>query len=300
MKTGVFTHASSLDHDTGFGHPERPERFLAAQRALRLIPELEWRDAPAASREQITRVHTPALYDMLSVFGAGALDADTVLSEESFTAATHAAGAVCAAVDAVCTGELHNAFCLVRPPGHHAEPARAMGFCLFNNVAIGALQARTVHGKQRVAVLDFDVHHGNGTQAAAWNDAEFFFASSHQWPFYPGTGSAGERGAHGHIHNAPLEAGCGSAVFRRAWAEQLLPALVAFKPDFTLISAGFDGHTADPLGGLELTTADFGWVTTEILKITGPNVVSSLEGGYNLAALSDSVAIHVRALLETP
>lgn len=299
MKTGIFSHSSSVAHDTGYGHPERPERFLAAQRALKTIPELSWHEAPAASREQILRVHTPALFDRLSMFGAGAVDADTVLCDESFTAALHAAGAVCAAIDAVCTGALENAFCLVRPPGHHAEPDRAMGFCLFNNVAIGALQARAVHGKQRVVVVDFDVHHGNGTQAAAWDDADFFFASSHQWPFYPGTGALGERGAHGNIHNVPLAAGCGSTVFRHAWTEQLLPALAAFKPDFTLISAGFDAHMADPLGGLDLTTADFGWVTEEILKITGPNVVSTLEGGYNLAALADSTAVHVRALLET-
>jgi acetoin utilization deacetylase AcuC-like enzyme len=300
MKTGIFTHASSLAHDTGYGHPERPERFLSAQRALKLIPELDWREAPAASREQILRVHTPELYDGLSVFGVGAWDADTVLSEQSFTAALHAAGAVCAAVDAVCIGELRNAFCLVRPPGHHAEPAQAMGFCLFNNVAIGARHARAVHGKQRVAVLDFDVHHGNGTQAAAWDDTEFFFASSHQWPFYPGSGAAGERGAHGNIHNVPLAAGCGSAVFRAAWAEQILPALAAFRPDFTLISAGFDAHVVDPLGGLDLTSADFAWLTREIVRITGPNLVSTLEGGYNLAALADSCVAHVRALLEMP
>ena len=303
MTTAVFHHPSSLQHDTGIGHPERVERVQVVWRALRSIEGLEWREAPSATPEQIMRVHTSALYDMISVFGEGALDADTVLSEPSFTAALHAAGAVCAAVEAVHAGQIKNAFCAVRPPGHHAEPDQAMGFCLFNNIAVGARQAQAL-GYPRVAVLGFDVHHGNGTQTAAWNDANFFFASSHQWPHYPGTGAHSERGAYGQIHNAPLPEGCGSGPFRAVWQNELLPALEGFAPDFIFMSAGFDAHLADPLGGLGLTTADFSWLTAQISQIAAKScagrVVSRLEGGYNLAALADSTVAHVRALLECP
>lgn len=272
-------------------------------RALAAITGLQQGEAPAASREQLLRVHTAQLVDALEQQEPGPIDADTVLSESSYLAALHAAGAVCAAVDAVMSGKADNAFCAVRPPGHHAEPDRAMGFCLFNNAAVGALQARAVHSCQRVAVLDFDVHHGNGTQAAAWDDADFFFASSHQWPFYPGSGARSERGAHGNVVNAPLPEGAGPELFRAAWADLILPACAAFRPDIIIISAGFDAHLADPLGGLGLAADDFGWVTAEILKTAreccAGRVVSTLEGGYNLAALADSAAAHVRALNES-
>ena len=191
---------------------------------------------------------------------------------------------------------------VARPPGHHAEPERAMGFCLFNGAAIAALHARSVHGAKRVAVVDFDVHHGNGTEAAFWHDENAFYASSHQWPQYPGTGRASDRGAFDNIANAPLAGGEGSLAFRRAWGETLLPALSDFGPELIVISAGFDAHRADPLGGLELTEEDFAWATREIAAVArdkaGGRLVSIMEGGYDLKALSDSVAAHVKVLMD--
>jgi len=215
-------------------------------------------------------------------------------------AALRAVGAVCAAVDAVVGGEAANAFCAVRPPGHHAEPARAMGFCLFNNVAIGARHARAVHGLARVAVVDFDVHHGNGTQAAFEADATLFYASTHQSPLYPGTGGREERGV-GNIVNLPLPPGTDSVGFRRAVADELLPALDEFAPELILVSAGFDAHAADPLAGLALTEADFAWITEALLVLAGRHcggrLVSVLEGGYDLDALAASAAAHIGALM---
>jgi len=228
------------------------------------------------------------------------VDSDTVLSAGSGEAMVRAAGAVVRAVDAVAAGEVSNAFCAVRPPGHHAESHRAMGFCLVNNIAVGALHARAKHGWQRVAVIDFDVHHGNGTQDIFWEDADAFYASSHQFPFYPGTGSRRETGAHGNVINVPLNAGTRGDVFRGAYTDEILPALTAFKPDLILISAGFDAHKDDPLGGLGLTAADFAWVTAQIMdvarEVCGGRVVSALEGGYNLDALADCVVAHVETL----
>jgi acetoin utilization deacetylase AcuC-like enzyme len=204
-------------------------------------------------------------------------------------------------VDAVMADRARAAFVATRPPGHHAEPERAMGFCLFSNAAIAAHHARAAWGKQRVAVVDFDVHHGNGTQAVAWDNPDFFFGSSHQFPFYPGTGSTGETGAHGQIVNAPLAAGSGSAAFRAAWTDRILPALDAFAPDCLIISAGFDAHRDDPLGGLELDEADFAWITARIVESarrhTGGRIVSLLEGGYDLDALAASAAAHVQGLM---
>jgi acetoin utilization deacetylase AcuC-like enzyme len=230
------------------------------------------------------------------------LDPDTVMSAGSAEAALRAAGAVTDAVDLVMAGRLRNAFCAVRPPGHHAERDRAMGFCLFNNVAVGALHARAVHGLQRVAIVDFDVHHGNGTQDIAFADPALFYASIHQAPFYPHTGSAAETGAAGNIVNVPLPAGAGGAAFRTAISAHILPALDGFKPDMVFISAGFDGHRADPLADLTLIEADFAWATTEICALAarhaGARVVSSLEGGYDLAALARSASAHMRALME--
>jgi acetoin utilization deacetylase AcuC-like enzyme len=232
--------------------------------------------------------------------GHAAIDADTVLSPGSGEAALRAAGAVCAAVDAVMAGEATNAFCAVRPPGHHAEPERAMGFCLFNSVAIGARRAREAHGLERVAVVDFDVHHGNGTQAAFEHDPRVFYGSTHQWPLYPGTGSARERGV-GNIVNAPLRPMSGSAEFRRAFNEFILPALEDFRPDFLLVSAGFDAHRRDPLAQLLLDEGDYGWVTERLLDLAARHcqgrLVSTLEGGYDLDALAASAAAHVAALL---
>jgi len=307
MTTALFSHPSCFNHDTGRMHPERPARLKAVLGALE-DPEfagLLRREAPRASRAQLARVHPEAYIDAVleavPESGYVGLDPDTILSPGSGEAALRAAGALCAAVDAVMAGEARNAFCAVRPPGHHAEPAHAMGFCVFNNVAVGALQARTAHGLQRVAVIDFDVHHGNGTQATFWDDAELFLGSTHQWPLYPGTGGPKERGAHDNIVNAPLAPMAGSAEFRQSMQDRVLPALRRFKPDFILVSAGFDGHEEDPLAGLRLHEDDYAWITGEILAVASKHcadrVVSTLEGGYDLHALAASAAAHVRALM---
>jgi acetoin utilization deacetylase AcuC-like enzyme len=306
MTTRLYTHPACLQHDMGRGHPESPARLQAVLAALD-APEfagLERAEAPSAGVAQIARAH-PAAYveailEAVPQAGHVALDADTTLSPGSGAAALRAAGAVCAAVDAVAAGEIANAFCAVRPPGHHAEPTTAMGFCLFNNVAIGAHQARAVHGLRRVAVIDFDVHHGNGTQAMFETDPELFYASTHQMPLYPGTGAASETGV-GNICNAPLQPYAGSAEFRAAMRDLVLPALDAFRPDILLISAGFDAHKADPLANLQLDEADYAWATDELLAIAERHcrgrVVSALEGGYDLAALAASAAAHVRRLM---
>jgi acetoin utilization deacetylase AcuC-like enzyme len=265
---------------------------------------LEWAEAPPAEFEQIMRVHPPAFIEgvlaAVPASGLVALDADTILSPGSGEAALRAAGAVAAAVDAVARGQIANAFCAVRPPGHHAEASTAMGFCIFNNVAIGAYQARAVHGLERVAVVDFDVHHGNGTQAIFERDPALFYASTHQMPLYPGTGSARETGV-GNICNAPLPPNAGSAEFRAAMMDRVLPALDAFRPDFLLISAGFDAHRADPLANLQLEEADYAWASDQLLAVAARRchgrVVSALEGGYDLAALAASSAAHVRRLM---
>jgi acetoin utilization deacetylase AcuC-like enzyme len=265
---------------------------------------VERREAPAAALEDIARVHPRRFAERLLAAvpeaGHAAIDADTVLSPGSGEAALRAAGAVAAGVDAVVAGEADNAFCAVRPPGHHAEPARAMGFCLFNNAAIGALRARQVHGLARVAVVDFDVHHGNGTQACFYDDASLFYASTHQSPLYPGTGAAQERGV-GNIVNVPLRPMSGSREFRLAFEREILPALDSFRPNLVLISAGFDAHKSDPLAQLMLDEADYTWVTERLIEAArqhaGGRVVSTLEGGYDLAALAASAAAHLRVLM---
>ena len=267
------------------------------------IAGLERRVAPGIDPALLHLVHPSALVDhVLAPIKENErrrIDGDTVMSAGSAEAALRAAGAVCAAIDSVMAGEIDNAFCAVRPPGHHAEPGRAMGFCLFNNVAVGALYAREKHALGRIAVVDFDVHHGNGTQAAFETDGDLFYASTHQWPLYPGTGAPGETGV-GNIVNVPLAAGSGSAEFRYAMSENVLPALEAFRPDMILVSAGFDAHRDDPLAGLKFCTEDYGWATARLAEIaTGlcrGRLVSALEGGYDLSALADSVAVHVGAL----
>jgi acetoin utilization deacetylase AcuC-like enzyme len=304
--TLLFTHRACLLHDPSPGHPESPARLaaiLAALDALEFAPLIR-REAPRAERALIERLHPADFIERLLASvpqsDYAAIDGDTILSPDSGEAALRAAGALCAAVDAVMAGEGANAFCAVRPPGHHAEPERAMGFCLFNNVAIGALHARHAHGCARVAVIDFDVHHGNGTQAAFERDPMLFFASTHQSPLYPGTGMATEHGV-GNIVNVPLPPRSGSTQFRRAMSDSILPALADFRPDFILISAGFDAHREDPLANLELTEADFAWATDEILAVAKSScqgrVVSTLEGGYDLDALAASASAHVRALM---
>ena len=306
MTTLLYTHPACLGHDPGEHHPESPARLVAVLEALSGpdFAALERREAPEAALDDLARVHPRQLVEALLAAvpqtGHVAIDADTVMSPGSGAAALRAAGAVAAAVDAVGAGEADNAFCAVRPPGHHAEPRRPMGFCLFNNVAVGALRAREVHGLDRVAVVDFDVHHGNGTQARFADDAGLFYASTHQSPLYPGTGAASETGV-GNIVNLPLRPMSGSLEFRRAVERHLLPALDEFAPEMVLISAGFDAHRADPLAQLMLVEADYAWVTERLVEIAGIHargrVVSTLEGGYDLGALGASAAAHVRALM---
>jgi acetoin utilization deacetylase AcuC-like enzyme len=306
MTTLLYTHPACLDHDPGGHHPESPARLQAVLQALEApqFAGIERREAPEADLDDIARVHprrfVEALLAAVPTSGHVGIDADTVMSPGSGRAALRAAGAVVAAVDAVAAGEADNAFCAVRPPGHHAEPRRAMGFCLFNNVAIGALRARQAHGLARVAVIDFDVHHGNGTQACFHDDASLFYASTHQSPFYPGTGARGETGV-GNIVNAPLPAMAGSREFHLAFEREILPALDSFRPEMVLISAGFDAHRRDPLAQLMLDEADYVWVTERLLAVARTHaegrVVSTLEGGYDLAALGASAAAHVGVLM---
>ena len=306
MTTFLYTHPACLDHDPGRHHPESPARLRAVLAALD-DPEfarLERREAPEAAREDLLRVHSrrhvEGILAAVPKTGHIAIDADTVLSPASGEAALRAAGAVVAAVDAVVANEADNAFCAVRPPGHHAEPQRAMGFCLFNNAAIGALRARKVHGLTRVAVVDFDVHHGNGTQAAVEGDGSLFYASTHQYPLYPGTGAASEIGV-GNVVNVPLRPMAGSSQFRLGVTQRILPALDAFRPELVILSAGFDAHRSDPLAQLMLEEADYTWVTEKLLDIAyrhaAGRLVATLEGGYDLAALAASAAAHVRVLM---
>jgi len=307
MTTILYTHPACLEHDAGAGHPERPARLQAVLAALEseAFAALDRREAPRAEREQIARVHPASfvdrILDSIPSDGHVGLDMDTIVSPGSGEAALRAAGALCAAVDAVMAGEADNAFCAVRPPGHHAEPERAMGFCLFNNIAIGAAQARAVHGLTRVAVVDFDVHHGNGTQAMFWDDSELFFGSTHQMPLYPGTGSQDERGVSGNIVNVPLPPMAGSEEFRLAMGEGILPALRRFAPEFLLVSAGFDAHQDDPLAQLRFRDEDYTWATTELRRVAedccSGRLVSTLEGGYDLGALASSASAHVQALM---
>jgi acetoin utilization deacetylase AcuC-like enzyme len=308
MPVLLLSHPAGLEHETGPGHPERIARLRAVTAALG-APEFDSlirEEAPAATRGQLGRVHPAGYIDsVLNTKPAPGklvrLDPDTVMSTGSAEAASRGAGGAIAAVDAVQSGRVRAAFVATRPPGHHAEPDRSMGFCLFSNAAIAAHHARAAWGRQRVAVLDFDVHHGNGTQAVAWDDADFFFGSSHQYPFYPGTGALGETGVAGQIVNAPLAARSGRAAFEAAWTGRILPALDAFAPDCIIVSAGFDAHRDDPLAQLELDVEDFAWITGAIMaaadRHTGGRIVSLLEGGYDLDALAASAAAHVRRLM---
>jgi acetoin utilization deacetylase AcuC-like enzyme len=302
----LFTHPACLDHDPGTGHPERPHRLRAVLRALEGsdFAGIRKREAPLAEIDQIARVHDAdfvrLILDSVPTEGRVQVDPDTALSPGSGQAALRAAGGACAAVDAVMGGEAKRAFIAVRPPGHHAETARAMGFCLFNNVAIAARHAQAARGAKKVAVVDFDVHHGNGTQEIFERDPSLFFASSHQWPCYPGTGAPDERGV-GNVVNVGLAPGSGSVAFRQAWERQILPAVDDFAPDLLVISAGFDAHADDPLAQLELTEDDYAWVTEKLMAIADRHakgrVVSALEGGYDLRALAASAAAHVRAMM---
>jgi len=309
MPTALITHPACLDHDMGEHHPECPDRLRAVLAALEAeeFADLLREAAPQATKEQLTRVHPANYVDaILSIrpteHETVQLDADTAMSHGSAEAALRAAGAAVAAVDAVMEGWARAAFAATRPPGHHAEPTRPTGFCMFNNAAVAALHARARWGIQRVAVVDFDVHHGNGTQAMFAADPDLFYASSHQHPCYPGTGTASERGTANNIVNAPLRHGSDDTAIRAAWSNIILPELDRFAPGLLIVSAGFDAHKADPLAQLRLETTDFTWVTQELLGIAAAHcngrLVSCLEGGYDLHALAASAAAHVRTLMQ--
>ena len=311
MTTALITHRACMEHDPGAGHPESPARLETILRALdgSEFRSLIWLEAPPVGRAFLEQAHHPALVETIlgplnelaRRDGLAAIDPDTVMSAGSAEAALRAAGAVCLAVDELIAGKASNAFCAVRPPGHHAERGGAMGFCLFNNVAVGAYRARAC-GFQRIAIVDFDVHHGNGTQDIFWDDPEALYISTHQMPLYPGTGSARERGAHDNIVNLPLPPGAGGRELRAAFETCAIPALEKFGADFLFISAGFDAHLSDPLANLAFTEEDFAWVTRALCihasRACEGRVVSTLEGGYDLAALARSASAHVRALME--
>jgi acetoin utilization deacetylase AcuC-like enzyme len=302
----LYTHPACLAHNAGPGHPESPSRLQAVLEALDAdrFATLDRIEAPRATREQLARAHETALIEHVFATapqeGFARLDPDTAMSPDSLEAALRAAGAACAAIDALIDGTTDRAFCAVRPPGHHATHAAAMGFCLFNNVAVATAHA-LARGIDRVAIIDFDVHHGNGTQDIFWNDARVLYASTHQSPLYPGTGALEERGGAGNIVNAPLPPRSGSAEFRAAISGTVLPALEAFRPQLVIISAGFDAHRLDPLADLNLEAQDYAWVTRELVEIAqkyaSGRVLSSLEGGYSLTALRESTAAHVAALI---
>ncbi len=311
MSTVLITHPCFVEHDTGPGHPERPDRMRAIDRALEReeFTYLHREEAPlrADVEDGIALAHPKSYIDAIKSARPEPgdhvhLDPDTVMSAGSWEAALRAVGAGLRAVDLVVDPEsgVKNVFCQVRPCGHHAESARAMGFCLFNNVAIAALYARAKHGAERIAVVDFDVHHGNGTQDIFWSDKDLFLGSTHQMPLYPGTGAVSESGV-GNIWNAPLRPYDAGDRFRDAFESRILPALDNFGPDIVLVSAGFDAHADDPLANLRLKEADFAWATEALMKAArrhaGGRLISMLEGGYNLEALGRSVAAHVKALM---
>ena len=301
MSVALFTHPAALAYDTGPEHPENAERMRAVLRALEAqeFSSLLRETAPQATTAQLKAAHDPDYVDAILALPRDSetvIDGDTVFGPGTLEAALRAAGGACAAVDAVFEGWAEAAFVAMRPPGHHAEPDRAMGFCFFNNAAIAALHARARWGMKRVAVADFDVHHGNGTQQIFSQDPGLFYGSTHQSPCFPGTGSASEQGVASNIVNVPLPPGATGEGFRAAWEAQILPRLAAFAPELLIISAGFDAHAADPMAQLRLREADFAWVTRALLEVADAccpgRVVSLLEGGYDLNALS---AKHGRA-----
>ncbi len=306
MSVALFTHPAVLGHDTGPEHPECADRIRYVLRALEtpdFVPLLR-EIAPEAPLEALRPAHSQAHIDAILALPRDRItyiDGDTVYGPGSLEAALRAAGGAIAGVDAVMEGWAKAAFIATRPPGHHAESGRAMGFCLFNNVAIAAFHARARWGLKRIAVVDFDVHHGNGTQDIFGPDPDLFYASTHQQPCYPGTGMVHEHGVAANVLNVPLPPGSGSDDFREAWEHKIIPTLNAFRPELLLISAGFDAHAADPLAQLRLREIDFTWVTNALLAAADTHcpgrVVSLLEGGYNLDATAASAAAHVRALM---
>ncbi|OYY11119.1 MAG: acetoin utilization protein [Rhizobiales bacterium 35-68-8] len=307
MSTLLITHPSGLLHLTPPGHPERVDRLRALDRIFEQekFAALLRESAPAGQREDIIRVHPEDFVDAMAeaspTEGLVRIDSDTIMSPGSWEAVTRAVGGACYAVDEVVARKVDNAFVCTRPPGHHCETRRPMGFCLLNQVAIAARHAQAAHGIERVAIIDFDVHHGNGTQEIFWADPSVMYASTHQMPLYPGTGAVSENGALNTIVNAPLRSGDGGDAFREAMESRIIPRLEAFAPELVLISAGFDAHKNDPLGSLRLIDTDFGWVTRRLMEIAdktaGGRVVSVLEGGYDLDGLATSAAAHVTALM---
>jgi acetoin utilization deacetylase AcuC-like enzyme len=308
MTTAFLTHPDCLGHVTPSGHPERVERLEAILARIDApeFSDLDRIEAPLGTVDQVLLAHPLDYYRRIESAipdsGIVTLDADTYLSPRTLNAVLRGVGAAVKAVDLVLDGEADNAFCATRPPGHHAETSTAMGFCLFGNVAIAAKHALQNRGLDRVAIVDFDVHHGNGTQDLVWNEPGIFFASTHQMPLYPGSGYPSERGAHNNILNVPLNSGADGSALINAFRQSILPAVRRFKPELLLISAGFDGHRDDPLAGLNFETSDFSEVTRLLCDFAteacGGRVVSVLEGGYDLEALADSVAAHVRVLME--
>lgn len=303
MSVALITHPSSLQHETPPGHPERVDRIRAVSEVLE-GEDLLRVTAPLAADDDVLRCHPKAYLDALRAAapaqGWSGIDGDTFMSPGSLEAIWRAAGGVVTAVDMVLSGAATRAFSAMRPPGHHAERETAMGFCFLGNIAIGAKHALEHHGLSRVAIVDFDVHHGNGTQTLVEEDGRILFVSTHQSPLYPGTGAAHETGAHDNVLNVPLPEGTDGAAYGRMFERDVLPLVRRFSPELLLISAGFDAHRRDPLAGLRLEDEDFGWITAELVAVAeehcGGRVVSVLEGGYDLDGLAGGVAAHVRAL----
>ena len=308
MSTALIHHPDAAQHITPQGHPERVARIEAVAQVLAAaeFDGLQRHEAPLADESEVLRCHPPEYLERvrkaIPAAGGYQLDADTHVSPGSWRAVMRGVGGTCRAVDLVLGGDARNAFVAMRPPGHHAETSTPMGFCLFGNAAIGAQRALDHHGLKRVAVVDFDVHHGNGTQDLLWDESRALFVSSHQMPLFPGSGAPGERGAHDNILNLPLQPGSGGDEFRAAWESHAFPRLRAFAPELIIVSAGFDGHRADPLANLALVEEDFAWITGALCDIAAEvcegRVVSVLEGGYDLDALSASVRAHVLMLMD--
>lgn len=307
MSTLLISHPACLNHLPPHGHPENPDRLRVIEEVLgeEKFQMLHREQAPMAEIEHILRCHPPEHLEQVRECspseGLIYIDGDTSMSPGSLEASFRSAGGAVSATDSVMSGTAANAFVATRPPGHHAEMAKPMGFCFFNNAAIAARHAQAKYGAERVAIVDFDVHHGNGTQDIFWGDKSVMYASTHQMPLYPGTGDSGERGAHDNIINAPLEAGDGSEKFREAFDLLILPRLRKFSPDLIVISAGFDAHYRDPLANLKLDERDFAWATQRMMEVADScangRVVSLLEGGYDLIGLGRSVSAHVNALM---
>ena len=308
MSTLIISHKDCLSHIEPTGHPEQVMRLLEVIKRLKFeeFKNLIWKEAPIATNEQILLGHSKKYVEFIENIQKSNhithLDADTYFGKGSLNAAKRGVGANISAVNAVMSGDFNNAFSAIRPPGHHAETEKAMGFCIFGNVAIAAKYAIENHKLKRVAVVDFDVHHGNGTQEILWDDPNVLFVSTHQMPLWPGSGTHEEHGKHQNILNIPIQANTDGPAFRQKFDEIILPRLDSYKPEILIISAGFDAHYKDPLANIELMTEDYEWITHRLCDIADEHadgrLISSLEGGYNLAALAESVAVHVKVLME--